>query len=192
MSNRNQLIQLVHVGKRELTLEDDTYRLLLQAETGKSSCSKMDIRELEKVLGAMEGKGFKRIFKGKKTKRRMSPKSGKAKYREMDMVRAIWITMSKQGFVRDGSESALDNYVRRTTNQADNKGVDHIGWCDADQIYKVLGSLKSWHRRVMIDAMKDKRWKVPMNKTGFAPAGYDAIANEYEAMLTNNIGGKNE
>ncbi|HAS63218.1 MAG TPA: regulatory protein GemA [Vibrio sp.] len=184
MNNRSALIKLIHVAKRELALDDDIYRLILDAETNKNSCSKMSIKELEKVLLALENKGFKRQSNGRKTpfKKRLSPKSGKVKT-EIDKIRAIWISLYKQGFVRDGSETALDAYTRRVTNRRKGEGVDHVAWCDANQAYLVLESLKSWHRRVMIDALKDKGWTVPMNERTGKPMGYESIADAYTRML---------
>ncbi|MDO6542794.1 gp16 family protein [Photobacterium sanguinicancri] len=143
MDNRNRLIQLIHVGKRELALDDDTYRALLFANGEHSSCSKMNIKQLELVLSVMEIQGFKRQGKGGKTpfKHRLSPKAGKAKHAEIDKIRAIWITMYHQGIVRDRSEVALDAYVRRMTK------ISHVGWLNKKQASMVLEALKSWVAR---------------------------------------------
>lgn len=185
MNNRNQLIKLIHVAKRSLALDDETYRLVLTNTTDKDSCSKMSIKELESVLAEFENRGFKRMVNGNKKpfKKRLSPKSGKAKFAEIDKIRAIWITMAKHGVVRDRSETALDAYVRRMTNKGRKQGVDHVAWCDASQAYQVLESLKSWHRRVMIDEIKAKGWTVPMNERTAKPAGYEAIRDSYEFMV---------
>lgn len=184
-NSRSPLIKLIHVAKRQLALDDDVYRLLLEAETGSDSCSKMSIKQLEKVLAAMESKGFKRQTKARKTpfKKRLSPKA-KGERAEVDKIRAIWIVMSKQGFVRDGSETALDAYVRRITHRNKGIGVDHVAWCDVHQAYTVLESLKSWHHRVMMDELKAKGWTVPVNERTGKPMGYEAIYNTYIAMCT--------
>ncbi|ANQ26846.1 hypothetical protein BA894_10445 [Vibrio natriegens] len=184
MNQRNRLIQIIHVAKRELALEDDVYRLLLESETGKTSCSKMNIKELEQVLSTLEAKGFKRTLPKGKTpfKRRLSPKSGKSKNTIIDKCRAVWISMAIHGFVRDRSESALDKYTQRILKNQKDK-VDCIAWCDEDQATQVLEALKRWHRRVMIDEMKDKGWTVPWNERTNKPMGYDAIAQHYNWML---------
>ncbi|PSU49465.1 regulatory protein GemA [Photobacterium frigidiphilum] len=150
MNNRNRLIQLIHVGKRELGLDDETYRAMLQEVASKVSCSKMSIKELELVVAHMEAKGFKRQAKVGKTgfKRRLSPRSGKAKHAEIDKIRAIWITMYQHGIVQDKSETALDAYVRRMTTN-----IDHVGWMDSHQAYAVLESLKKWHTRALREWM---------------------------------------
>ncbi|UTV30186.1 gp16 family protein [Photobacterium atrarenae] len=185
MNNRNRLIQLIHVGKRELALDDDTYRALLFANGEHSSCSKMNIKQLENVLAVMEMQGFKRKGNDAQStfKRRLSPKSGKAKHAEIDKIRAVWITMHQHGIVRDRSEAALDAYVRRMTGRGNQKAVDHVGWLDANQAYTVLEALKNWHRREVVEEMREKGWPVPMNKAGTHPAGYDAVIGEYELML---------
>jgi phage gp16-like protein len=185
MKNRKQLIQLIHIAKGQLALDDDTYRVMLLNLTDKDSCKSMSIKELESVISDMENRGFKRVLKNGKTasKKRMSPKSGKAKFAEIDKIRAIWITMAKQGFVRDGSETALDAYVRRMTNRNQNKGVDHVNWCDDKQAYAVLEALKNWHRRVMIDGLRDRGWTVPMNERTGKPMSYEPIADAYQRML---------
>ncbi len=184
MNNRNRLIQLIHVGKRELGLDDEIYRLLLDAETGKSSCSKMSIKELERVLSAMESRGFKRQVKGSKTpfNKRLSPKSGKSKNTVIDKARSIWISMARQGFVKDRSENALDKYTQRILKHQKDK-VDCIAWCDEWQAGCVVEALKSWHRRVMIDDLKAKGWTVPMNERTGKPMCYEVIADAYERML---------
>ena len=58
-------------------------------------------------------------------------------------IRATWITVYQRGFVRDGSESALDAYVSRIVN------VSHVGWLKDESLAQVLESLKNWHRREM-------------------------------------------
>lgn len=48
--NKPKLIQLIHIGKSKLCLDDDTYHSLLVAMTGKDSTKAMNIGELNKVL----------------------------------------------------------------------------------------------------------------------------------------------
>ncbi|HFD4079506.1 TPA: gp16 family protein [Vibrio parahaemolyticus] len=187
MNQRNRLIQIIHVAKRELALEDDVYRLLLESETGKTSCSKMNIKELEQVLSALETKGFKRTLPNGKTpfKRRLSPKSGKSKNTIIDKCRAVWISMAIHGFVRDRSESALDKYTQRILKNQKDK-VDCIAWCDEDQATQVLEALKRWHCRVMIDDMTLKGWGIPINAKTCKPVGYAPLVKAYQNNLDKN------
>jgi phage gp16-like protein len=49
----------IHIAKSRLDLDDDTYRDLLKAQTGKTSCAKMTVAELAKVMDRMRELGFR-------------------------------------------------------------------------------------------------------------------------------------
>ncbi|GAB5378992.1 MAG: gp16 family protein [Aliiglaciecola sp.] len=143
------LIAKIHIAKKQLGLDDDTYRNLLATATGKTSCAQMGKVDLHKVLYVLESKGFKakKATSGKK----FSPKSGQAKVPEIDVIRAVWITMHKQGFVRDGSEDALDAYTKRMTVKLNKgQGVEAVAWLNQYLACKVLEALKQWHKRELI------------------------------------------
>lgn len=57
-SERNKLIQLIHVAKRELSLDDSTYRAVIKNSTGKESSKDCTTPQLRKVLDALKTKGF--------------------------------------------------------------------------------------------------------------------------------------
>ncbi|MEI8607840.1 regulatory protein GemA [Enterovibrio sp. Hal110] len=151
MQQRTRLIQLIHIAKRELQLDDDTYRAMLKRETGSDSCKAMRLDELDKVLSAMEPQGFKRkkSANSKQTKKRLSPKT-QGKPDVISKIRALWITMAKEGIIHDGSETALDAYVRRMTKRQTGEGVDHIDWCNDEQAVRIVEALKQWIIRVKV------------------------------------------
>ena len=168
-NERTRLIRLVQVGRRSLGLGDATYRELLTQQSGKCSAAALSIQELDKVLQAMKGAGFKptvkRGVKGGKQKR-LSPVSGtQVRTAEIGVIRAIWITMAKHGLLRDGSETALNHYVERQTVRINNGvGVAEVSWLDGALAYSVLESLKHWHKREMVKALQ------AANKTRFIAA----------------------
>ncbi|HCX7622286.1 TPA: DUF1018 domain-containing protein, partial [Escherichia coli] len=43
--NRTSLIKLIHVARRELQLDDDTYRAFLMQKTGKTSCRELTVTQ---------------------------------------------------------------------------------------------------------------------------------------------------
>lgn len=64
---RKKLITTVHVGKNALAMDDESYRALLQLTTGKTSCSKMNVKQLNAVIDALGQRGFK-VVSSPKTK----------------------------------------------------------------------------------------------------------------------------
>ena len=153
---RKRAIQLIHIAKSQLALEDDIYRNILVELTGKVSCSDMNQAQLDKVLSYFKDNGFK----VKKTNRK-KPNIVRKKVPEIAMIRAIWLTMAKQGFVRDSSEQALDNYVSRMLNRSKlGENVSfHLQFLSVQQAYKVLEILKNWHKRELIQWM-EQHWIV--------------------------------
>lgn len=61
-ADRSKLIKVIHVARRELGMEDETYRLMLvnlPALKGKTSTAELSAQQLGTVLDALKGKGFK-------------------------------------------------------------------------------------------------------------------------------------
>ncbi len=180
---KHRLIQLINIAKSQLKLDEDVYRSMLLEATKKDSLRAMSLAELEQALEGFKQKGFKPKAKKPANGKRYSPSSKTAKPRnaEITKIRAIWITMSKQGFVRDGSETALDAYVRRMTS-GKGKAVDSVAWLTPTQSYPVLESLKHWHRRSMLEALTKADAVITLNDNN-GPAGYDLITKDYEHHL---------
>lgn len=57
-SNRQKMLSKIHIGKKQLGLDDDVYRDVLAQATGKRSCKDMDDGELAAVLNLLQQKGF--------------------------------------------------------------------------------------------------------------------------------------
>lgn len=139
---RKKLIQIIHVAKNKLGLDDDTYRALLESETGRRSCSHMSIDQLKAVRDALQNKGFKVVPKA-----RQSPKS---RGRRVDKIRAIWIKMHQAGVVKDGSEHALLNWVIRTIGRRwIGDAPISLDWVEGNDqcVNHALESLKKWAKR---------------------------------------------
>lgn len=134
---KQKLIQLIHIARSNLKLDDDTYRQMLLSETQQSSTREMDIPQLTRVLEAMKKRGFKiKPAKKSKTSRQLDshPQSKK--------IRALWLEMAAMGIVRDSSEQALAQWVKRET------GIDSLQWLDSAQASLVIEKLKKWQHRV--------------------------------------------
>lgn len=175
MSNN---LKLVQIAKRDLNMDDDIYRDLLERITGQRSCKGLSDFALSKVVNEMKRKGFKP--KQSKKIKLSPPSSDKVRASETLKIRAIWITMYKHGFVRNRSETALDAYVKRMTNNSNGKGVAKAAWLNSTQAYNVLEALKKWHYRLMAESIIKQGGRIPLNNDLTCPAGYDLLKEHFE------------
>ena len=141
-ADRQRLIRLIHVAKRDLQLDDDTYRAILQRVGGKDSSSDLTVPELEKVLEHMKRSGFKVRSKAKQPAPAKSSRP-LAQDAESKKIRALWLFMHQIGVVKNPSEEALASYVKRIT------GVDALQWINGDQAETLIESLKKWAMRFL-------------------------------------------
>ncbi|EGB8646328.1 regulatory protein GemA [Salmonella enterica] len=135
-TNRVRLIQFIHIAKSQLGMDTDTYRQMLLSITGVTSTSTMNPGQLNKVLAAMKAKGFV-----VKPSRKARTTRQLADYPQAKKLRALWLEMYAQGFVRDSSEEALRRWVKRET------GVDDLQWLGVDKASTVIEKLKKWQER---------------------------------------------
>ncbi|EAM9430134.1 regulatory protein GemA [Salmonella enterica] len=133
---RSKIIQLIHIAKGRLGIDTETYRQMLLSVTGKTSTSDMSPSQLNKVLTAMKAKGFvvKPSSKARTTRQLTN-------FPQAKKLRALWIEMHAQGFVRDSSEEALRRWVKRET------GIDGLQWLEADKASTAIEKLKKWQER---------------------------------------------
>jgi len=127
----------IHIAKTQLGMDDDTYRTVLKAATGKTSCKDMGVIDLNKALQAFKDRGFKSRRPTKKT-------SSKTTGTLTDKLIAQWRAMGKDGIVRDASDAALRSYVDRQTSGQ----FKAPQFCDNYTTIKLIESLKQWQKRV--------------------------------------------
>ncbi len=136
--NRLRLIKLIHVARRELCMETDTYRLMLagmKGLDGATSTADLSIENLLKVLEQLKQKGFK-------------PRPNKAGKRPLaddvqsKKIRSLWLELHELGAVRDPSEAALAKFVKSMTR------VSALQWLSTAQASRVIENLKQWMGRV--------------------------------------------
>lgn len=71
-ASRNQRIAAIHMGKKQLGLDDDTYRDMLEQVTGKRSAKDMQDDDLVKVIQHLDQLGFSKREFGNKPKVKLS------------------------------------------------------------------------------------------------------------------------
>ena len=147
MANRKDDLAKIHIAKKDLALDEHTYRSLISRVTkGKhNSSATLDYRERSMVL-----EEFKRL--GWKPKRSKNKKKGPvSRHGVSDKIRAIWINMHQEGIVRDPSEQALNKWVGRMSAPLnDGAPVASVEWlCRNPKLEThILETLKKWRKRV--------------------------------------------
>lgn len=144
----NNLKAQIHIAKKQLNMDDDTYRAVLKRSTGVSSCADMSLSQLHQAIHELKQLGFKVASRKNGPKSRKSQTKDGYTYKRKsqgDKIRALWITMAEQGAVKDPSEVALRNYIRRMT-----KGrFSAPQFCDPLTATRIIESLKKWQQRAL-------------------------------------------
>ncbi len=127
----------IHVAKKQLGLDDDTYRAKLRLITGKTSTKEMSEAERQSVISAFRQDGFAPAgaVRRANSRRKLSGKfAGK--------LQALWIAGFNLGIVRDRDDAALESFIRRQT------GIERERWLRfSDDATRVIEALKSWISR---------------------------------------------
>ena len=167
-NQRRILISKIHIAKKQLDMDDETYRAFLKTTVNKSSCAEMSFSDLYKVVGALKKKGFKVTAKksASASGEKMSPSS---KGRRIDKMRAIWISMAKGGYLNDGSETALLAWAQGEIRHQGGIPVDSLEWLESQNnvLNKVLEQLKRWDVRVRDKARNDDLRTITLATKGF-------------------------
>ncbi|MFY4004696.1 gp16 family protein [Achromobacter denitrificans] len=137
-AERQRLIRLVHIARRELKLDTETYRAALQAATDgkKDSCSLMSAAELQQALDHFKRFGFKVRLKAR-------PSRPVDLHATSKKIRALWLLLHDLGAIENASEEALAAYVKRIT------GVEALQWIDGRQAERTIESMKKWAIRFL-------------------------------------------
>lgn len=132
-TRRRRAIAKLHCAKRDLRLDDATYRTFLRELTGKESARDLSESELGTVLDALRKKGFR-------SPRTLEPNQRPSAPQER-LALALWGELRRLGAVEDGSERALRHFAARLT------GVSAMAWADASQMNRTIEALKQWLKR---------------------------------------------
>lgn len=118
----------IHVLKKAAALDDETYRDLLERETGKRSSKGMNQVEHLRVISALEA---------------IAPKQDTPRARKFTKkLQALWIAGYNLGVIENKSDKAMRAFLKRQT------GLDHHRFLqDAEDADKAIDALKLWIRR---------------------------------------------
>jgi phage gp16-like protein len=132
-------IAAIHVAKRDLGLDEDTYRAKLANITGKTSTRDMTEAERQKVLTVFRSEGFK-----PKADRRANGRL-KLSGRFAGKLQALWIAGWNLGIFRSRDDAALEAFVKRQTKTPENpEGLSAVRFCkNANDARKAIEALKA-------------------------------------------------
>lgn len=149
---RKKELAKIHVAKKVLALDDDTYRAMLLKVTGKDSAGDLSQVQRTKVLDHLKTLGFK-------DEKRRHPRAGTRPADESPegaKIRALWLALFQLGEVQDSREAAIDAFVKRMT------GKDSLRFVSSQRdVAKVIKTLRAWCERVGFtepDAISVSSW----------------------------------
>jgi phage gp16-like protein len=153
-AKRQKRIRLLHVARRELGMDEETWHAACRQVTKKASSKDMTLLELDKMVLHLKNKGFKVRHKTGKSRThpegKSRPLSGAAERHgiarvasEHAKIRALWLFLHELGEVKNPAEEALYAYVKRIAH------VDSLHFVDSVRAARLIETLKKWAMRVL-------------------------------------------
>ena len=129
-ANRTVMISKLHVARKQMALDEATYRALLLRVTGKDSARDMAEDDLKAVLDEMGRLGW--------MAQPCSTKLGWSQKPHVRKVFALWAALERAGGVRaEDGRAALRHFCQRQT------GVATVEWLTPEQARNVTEALKA-------------------------------------------------
>lgn len=98
----------IHVGCKQLGLDQDTRRDLQLVVTGKASMSDMTEAEMLAMVRALEERGFKATSTGRsKGRHKPAPRA------DLRLVHVLWRLLGDAGHLREPGRDGLNRFIRR-------------------------------------------------------------------------------
>lgn len=134
-NKKTKLIQLIHIGKSKLGLDDELYREVLESTTSKTSSKDMTIGQLNAVLDRMKQLGFDIESKDKAGVKNLADDA------QSKLIRHLWLCLYEAGEVRNNSDKALAKFVE---NKVHVSALQFLSSQNADMI---ITHLRQWCKR---------------------------------------------
>jgi len=139
---RRSMLAKVHLAAKELGLDEDARRDVLERVTGRRSAGDCRDDQLDAVLAEFKRLGWK-PKPSAKAKTGTAPISGRrpATHPVALKARAMWISLWNLGVVRSSTEASLEAFAKRQLR------VDRLQWADQGQGYRLIEALKAMAER---------------------------------------------
>lgn len=143
---RRALLAKTSIAAKELGIDEETFRDLLERKFGVRSRTEMSGAQLAELVEHFRTQGWKDRPKRTGDVRRPAGETRP----ELSKIRALWISGWHLGVVADRSDAALAAFAKRVTGgtkRAGRLGIDRLEWLDAAASYQVIEALKAWLAR---------------------------------------------
>lgn len=133
---RRALYGKVAVARKQLRLDEEAYRDLLEARYRKRSLKRLSNAQLVDLIEHFKSLGFKPAppkSRARRASARVPAMSAK--------IRALWRALWDLGVVREPGDKALAAFIRRQT------GLDSPSWMDGEGAYRAIEALKAMAER---------------------------------------------
>lgn len=126
-------IALVHVAKKQLGLDEDSYRDILRRHGGAESSADLDAAGFQGVMARLTALGFRSTW----VKRTFGNRAGMASPAQVRYIRDLWAKIAPD----DKKEAGLNAWLTKY------HGVSALRFIDAETVQKVLPGLKNMAAR---------------------------------------------
>jgi len=133
---RSTDLAMIHIAKKELGLDDDTYRAVLWQVARVESSKDLDHAGRAALLDHFKARGW---IKKKPTKAKQAVKLSNEPQHKM--IRGLWLELHANGTVIDPSEKAIARFIKNQTK------IDRMEWLSVNQASQIIERLKSWLNR---------------------------------------------
>ena len=148
MNTKKILMAKIHIGKKDLHLDDDTYRDVLWRVTGKRSCKDMTIAQLQDVVKDMENSGFKP---------KAAPKHGKKPSvvgKREPLMGKIHAMLTDMGLHWNYAHGMADSMFK----------IKRLQWLNDQQLYKLTQALSVYQNRQARKTAANEREKAEQTR----------------------------
>ncbi|KAF7600607.1 MAG: hypothetical protein CGU28_03215 [Candidatus Dactylopiibacterium carminicum] len=148
--DRIRLIRLIHVGRRELAMDENTYRSIIREKTrgAHDSAADCSVTQLERVIAHLKSAGFKVKVNASAGTQRRGGNRAMADDDQSRMIRGIWLELHGMGIIRDPSEQAMAAFVCRHTK------IEALQWLSSKQASSVIEHMKKWRNRILTERQR--------------------------------------
>lgn len=128
MISRKQ-VALIHVAKKQLALDDDSYRHILHRSAGVESAADLDEIGFLRTMDHLTALGFRSNW----TKRNFGNRPGMATPSQVELMRKLWNRYD----ATDDSEAHLNAWLSKFHK------VSALRFVDAEKVQKIIPALKA-------------------------------------------------